>query len=148
MTPLSTFQWPLSPSGTTQPAKSLPLNSDVNLPLGAAAFAPAATGKQSTRTETRARAVMLPSYSISRRNSTGTDRKRNERRASWVRAARRPRGAVPTLALVLLRGGSVAGPGTDRKSELTSALAWASRLLAWVAGVAVLVRLARTALLI
>src|SRR3954468_15652354 len=34
MTPSTIFQWPLSPSGTFQPVKSLPLNREVN-PCGA-----------------------------------------------------------------------------------------------------------------
>src|SRR5581483_4182522 len=45
--PLTTFQWPLSPSGTFQPVRSLPLKSEVNPSGGAlsaaSALQPAAT---------------------------------------------------------------------------------------------------------
>src|SRR5688500_20400216 len=81
MTPSTIFQWPLSPSGTFQPVKSLPLKSEVK-PAGgwsAAQAAPvvkvAATTK-STGNSGRNRFIGLPSDRLRRASATRSEERR------------------------------------------------------------------------
>src|SRR5438105_1888498 len=53
MTPSLTFQWPLSPVGTFQPVRSMPLNSDVN-PAGTLSDSPACSVQPAANAATAA----------------------------------------------------------------------------------------------
>src|SRR5690348_3155659 len=91
MTPSLTFQWPLSPGGTFQPLRSLPLNSDTN-PSGAAlssARSPRAAAQATAAAKTKWRRCMLSSSAVAKAAS-----------------------GVPTLRLIV-RGGPGASNGTD-----------------------------------
>src|SRR5947209_11074298 len=97
MTPSLTFQWPLSPSGTFQPLRSLPLKSDV-APAGGDGSACRVTANPSPHTRTvrvRKRTItdLLPQDSLH-----ALARHQGRRPGNLEGTARPPRDKSPVAA--------------------------------------------------